>query len=85
MANKISIAITVATLLIVVAVGGIVIQTVDSDVLAYTEQAGEWCQERNGTLHNAQVLGPHGGLHCELPNGTSVHMSEVISANTTDA
>lgn len=85
MADNVGIAVTVATLLIVVALGAVVIQTVDEDTIAYTQQAEEWCEQRNGTLHNAQVLGPHGGLHCELPNGTSVHMNEIITVNQTDA
>ena len=41
------------------------------------EQQEQWCLERNGSLHHANVFGSHGGLHCELPNGTSVHMHEV--------
>lgn len=82
--DRVSIAITVATLLIVAVLGVVVMQSVSSGALEYTEQAEAWCEQRNGTLHNAQVLGPHGGLHCEFPNGTSVHMDEVITVNSSD-
>lgn len=43
----------------------------------YFEQSEAWCSERGGELHNVRAFG-HGGLHCELPNGTSVHMWEVV-------
>lgn len=84
MVDRVSVAITVAVACIVLLVGGLVFQSVSVGALEYTESAGEWCEQRNGTLHNAQVIGPHGGMHCELPNGTSVHMDEVITVNTTD-
>jgi len=40
----------------------------------------EWCEDRGGEAYNANVIGDHGGLHCEFENGTVVHLSEV---NTT--
>lgn len=43
------------------------------------DKSQEWCENHNGTLANSNVIGEHGGLHCELPNGTSVHMHEVIN------
>lgn len=39
--------------------------------------SAEWCDEHNGDLVNSNSI-EHGGLHCRLPNGTSVHMSDVI-------
>lgn len=49
------------------------------DVKEFAERSTEWCEERNGSLANENVIGEHGGLHCHLPNGTSVHMDEVIT------
>lgn len=43
----------------------------------YTQESEEWCDARNGELYNSMSV-IHGGLHCQLPNGTSVHMHEVI-------
>lgn len=51
-----------------------IVHAVDSGAV---QQAADWCSAHNGTLQNANVIGEHGGLHCELPNGTVVHMSEV--------
>lgn len=48
------------------------------DLRDYVDRSEEWCDSRDGQLVNSRVIGPHGGLHCELPNGTSVHMSEVV-------
>jgi hypothetical protein len=38
----------------------------------------DWCDGRDGDLYNSQAMGEHAGLHCELPNGTSIHMHEVV-------
>ena len=72
----------VAVLIIGVAIAGLVgfqvvgAVTSEEAVTSY-EQAEQWCNDHNGELYNAQVVGSHGGLHCTLPNGTSVHMHEV--------
>lgn len=47
----------------------------------YVEDSAEWCEDRGGELVNVHAV-VHGGLHCELPNGTSVHMGEVIDRDT---
>lgn len=61
-------------------VGFVVADTVtDERFEEYIDGSAEWCEERDGDLYNAQVIGPHGGLHCKLPNGTHVHMSEVVA------
>lgn len=49
------------------------------------EAEQQWCLERNGSLHWANVVGSHGGLHCQLPNGTSVHMHDVNVTGDTNA
>lgn len=72
--------------LVVVAVVAFVgLQVVDAATSAkakmYVEQSEQWCQGRNGELYNARVIGSHGGLHCELPNGTTVHMDNVVEVN----
>lgn len=41
------------------------------------EQSEQWCDDHDGELHNSMSV-VHGGLHCELENGTTVHMSEVV-------
>lgn len=41
------------------------------------ERQIDWCEDRGGEVHNAMVLGSHGGLHCELVNGSTVHLNEV--------
>jgi len=43
----------------------------------YTDKSEQWCNDHNGGLVNVQSIW-HGGLHCDLPNGTSVHMTKVI-------
>jgi len=73
--------------IVVVAVGLAVVALVGVQIVGlatsqetqdHIDDSAEWCEQRGGELHNVQVLGPHGGLHCELPNGTSVHMNEVL-------
>lgn len=44
----------------------------------YFEDSAEWCDSRDGELVNYMAIGPGGGLHCELPNGTSVSMHELL-------
>lgn len=51
---------------------------VPAEVGTFVEASELWCSARGGDLYNARVVGPHGGLHCVLPNGTSVHMDRVI-------
>jgi putative hemolysin len=69
-------------LLIAVVVIGLMVSSVtgaSGDRLErYFNASEEWCHERGGELGNSNVIGPHGGLHCELPNGTSVHMRDVV-------
>ena len=43
----------------------------------YVQESEAWCDQRGGELVNSRAFF-HGGLHCYLPNGTSVHMSEVV-------
>jgi len=49
----------------------------------YVNESAEWCEDHNGELVNSNVIGSHGGLHCEFNNGTSVHMNEVIKRGET--
>jgi len=56
--------------------GANLIQALDSDQI---EESVEWCEDRGGEVYNSNSIN-HGGLHCELENGTVVHLSEV---NTT--
>lgn len=77
--DKISVVSAVIVVLITLMVGSIVYQEAASgDALEFTEKSEAWCDRHNGTLENSMVLGEHGGLHCKLPNGTTVHMDRVI-------
>jgi len=38
------------------------------------EHSVEWCENHNGTVSISNVIGSHGGFHCELPNGTVKHV-----------
>jgi len=62
-------------------VGFQVVGAATSDEMqAYMEQSEQWCEDRGGELVNVNaVVG--GGLHCDLPNGPSVHMNNVIEPN----
>ena len=77
--HKIAMALIVAC--VVAYVGFQVVGAVTSDDMqAYMEQSEEWCEERNGTLVNVNAVWG-GGLHCDLPNGSTVHMQNVIEVN----
>lgn len=73
----------VLTVVIAISVSAVATFVVADSVMGdsfhdYNERASDWCEDRHGDLYNARVIGPHGGLHCELPNGTHVHMSDVV-------
>jgi len=75
---------SVAIMLIVVLIAGFVgVQVVDAatseETQQYYEQSEQWCTDRGGDLYNAQAI-THGGLHCELENGTTVHMRDVMES-----
>lgn len=53
------------------------------DLGPYYDKADDWCDERNGELYTSYSVS-HGGLHCELPDGTQVHMWEVIEVDESD-
>jgi hypothetical protein len=60
---------------------GVVAQDVASGATQdYITESEQWCNDHGGELHNSQSV-VHGGLHCELENGTSVHMSEKIEVD----
>lgn len=85
MVDNVSVAVTVVMLLTTLLLGFSVFQSASAGALEYTGKADEWCEERDGRLYNAQVIGDHGGLHCELPNGTTVHMHEIITVTESNA
>jgi hypothetical protein len=63
----------------IIAIGVLVFQTAGGGGMnAFVAESAEWCSEHGGVLYNANVIGSHGGLHCDLPNGTSVHMDTVV-------
>jgi len=67
-----------AAVVIAIAVALLVTQVVmGPEFAAYVNESARWCAERGGVMWNAQAM-VHGGLHCELPNGSVVHMSEVV-------
>lgn len=68
-------------LLVIGVVGVSVVGHVTSDsTQAYINQSEAWCNSHNGDLVNVQAV-LHGGLHCDLENGTSVHMSDVVEVD----
>lgn len=72
--------VTVAiAVVIVVATGGQLVLSGDY-IRESVEDAAEWCDNHDGKLVNSNVVGDHGGLHCELPNGSTVHMDDVIDS-----
>jgi putative hemolysin len=60
----------------IVVVGAIVLMQLPEAIEA-SQAFSDWCAAQGGNLYNAQVIGDHGGLHCELPNGTTVHADQV--------
>lgn len=38
------------------------------------EHSVSWCEEQGGNVSVSNVIGGHGGFHCELPNGTVEHV-----------
>ena len=76
-------AITLVTLAIALFVGAQVYGAITSgEMQTYAENADEWCEQEGGELYNAQSVA-HGGLHCDLPNGELVHMTEIASIGWT--
>lgn len=80
---------TSITLVVALAIAAFVGFQVVSGVMEYhnsdyMNESAEWCEDHNGELVNSNVFGSHGGLHCDLPNGTSVHMSDVIGQGETE-
>lgn len=73
--------IVVGLVIAVVVSAGIMYAVVDEDMKEYVDDSATWCDEHNGRLVNVQSFS-HGGLHCELPNGTSVHMSDVVTVSS---
>lgn len=65
------------TILVMLAVMGLVGHSVTTGMnVEQVEDAQSWCDDRDGDLwmENAFV---HGGLHCEVPNGTVYHVREM--------
>lgn len=63
-------------LFVAVTVGAMLFVAQSGDIREYAEASEEWCEDRGGHLVNVHAV-VHGGLHCHLPNGTSVHMTDV--------
>lgn len=81
MSHKLKRGMTVAATIAIVAglgyyilISGLVISP---SLEKHVEKSSQWCDAEEGELSNSQVIGSSGGLHCELPNGTTYHMSEV--------
>jgi len=55
----------------------IITQATSAEFQEYMNDSEAWCEDHNGELYNSQSMF-HGGLHCELDNGTTVHMAEVM-------
>jgi len=56
----------------------VVAEVTSAEFEEYMNDSEQWCESHNGDLYNSQSI-MHGGMHCELENGTVVHMNEVLS------
>lgn len=79
--NSKRIAVNLAVVGVIVVVGWIVMSAAVGAQEGYVEESAEWCDEHNGTLVNQLGFGSSGGLHCDLPNGTTVKMANVIDTS----
>lgn len=68
---------TIVVIGLVVCVGAGTIHQTSSDMNRDYERAEQWCDEHDGELVNVMSFA-HGGLHCNLSNGTSVRMKDVL-------
>jgi len=76
--NYAKIASYAVVLLVMVLISQTIIgQATSQEFREYMNDSEAWCEDHNGELYNSQSIF-HGGLHCELENGTSVHMTKVI-------
>lgn len=68
----------VAVAMVMLSTGVVVIGTATGhgEIAAAHEESKRWCSDHGGELQNSMSV-VHGGLHCKLPNETTVHMSEV--------
>jgi len=81
--SNVSISLFVVTVAIAGFVGFQVVDTVTSqETKDQIEMYENDCADRNGELVNSNVIGGHGGLHCEFDNGTSVHMKNINTGNS---
>lgn len=87
--DRVSIAITLVVVAIVVFLGFQVAAVATSDdIKEYTENASAYCGQElgeNATLVNSHVIGEHGGLHCEGPSGEFIHLHDVPRGEIDDA
>lgn len=59
-------------------VGVLMFQMVTSEqTQQFVEESQDWCDDHDGQVVRVMSVN-HGGLHCDLPNGTSVHMNQII-------
>lgn len=70
-----------AGIVFALAILGVAIIGSQADVQATTEPVDsqlEWCYEYGGQPENRLSVA-HGGMHCDLPDGTTVHLSSVTN------
>jgi hypothetical protein len=79
------VAVGLALALALVAFGSVADAATDPETEQYIEDSAAWCEDRDGVFYQANVIGPHGGLHCRLPNGTTVHLRNVVDHGGDDA
>lgn len=69
-----------AVVLVLVGIGVLLLLVSTASGATYAEylsDSQDWCDNHDGDLYNARAFF-HGGLHCDLPNGTHVHMGDVV-------
>lgn len=81
MANRADILGLILTVLIITVIGmQVMAAATGPEAQAYANAADDYCEQELGpdaVLVNSRVIGEHGGLHCEGPNGAFIHLHDV--------
>jgi len=72
--DKVGSVIFILVIFSVIATGSTIVYSIKTgQIQNYVDNSAQWCDAEGGYLWNAQSI-VHGGLHCETPDGTIVHM-----------
>lgn len=79
-ASKVLAVVTIITVTVVIGQIAVAVDSVDEE---YFEAADAYCEQELGPeaeLVNSQVIGDHGGLHCEGPDDEFIHLHDIPDA-----